>query len=409
MNIQRTIPPTAAPISLMDLVHGFRGIMNRKYSVRLENELKEYFGTNHVFLVSSGKAALFLILSGLKRLTGKKKVILPAYTCFSVPSSVRMAGLEIVLCDIRPETLDYDFTQLKKLVDDETLCILSTHLFGIPSDVAKIRNVTGDRRIFIVEDAAQAMGGVIDGQKLGTLGDVAFFSLGRGKNITCGSGGVIITSARDIADSIRKEHADLENISMIEYVENIVEIFFQTMFIRPDFYWFPKNLPFLKIGETHYYAEFPVKKFTGFQAGLLHDWREKLEAMNRVRSGNAKYYIEYFQLSGKIPIHENGLYYNRFPMYAADKTSKDKLCEMGDVFGISSMYPSPIHKIKEIKDNYKHIHFGSAEFVADTLVTLPTHGLINEKDRKRICEMVGKFIGREKNDESTMQRCAECH
>jgi len=369
--------------------------------------MKEYFGTKHVFLVSSGKAALFLILSGLKRMTGKTKVILPAYTCFSVPSSVRMAGLELVLCDMRPETLDYDFTQLKKLVDDETLCILSTHLFGIPSDVAKIRSLTGDK-IFIVEDAAQAMGGVFRDQKLGTLGDVGFFSLGRGKNITCGSGGVIITSAEDIAGSIRKEHADLEKVSMIEYVKNIVEVLFQTIFIRPNFYWFPKNLPFLKIGETHYYREFPVNKFTRFQAGLLHDWRKKLEVMNRSRSGNAEYYIEDFQLSGRMPIYNKGLYYNRFPIYVTDKTLKDKLCEMGDVFGISSMYPSPIHKIKEIKDNYRHVRFGSAEVIADTLVTLPTHGILNEKDKKWICEMVGKFVGREERDEPAVRQRAEC-
>ena len=407
MNIRRTIPPTAAPISLIDLAHGFRGLMNRKFPASLENEMKEYFRTNHVFLVSSGKAALSLILSSLKRLTGKKKVILPAYTCFSVPSSVRMAGLEIVLCDIRPETLDYDFNQLKKLLDDETLCILSTHLFGIPSDVAKIRSLVGDKRIFIVEDAAQAMGGAYDGQKLGTLGDVGFFSLGRGKNITCGSGGVIITSTRDIADSIQKEHADLEKVPMIEYGKNIVEIIFQTIFIRPILYWFPRNLPFLKIGETHYYRSFPVKKFTRFQAGLLYNWRKKLEMMNRSRAGNAEYYIENFQLSGRMPIYDNELYYNRFPVYLADKASKDKLCEMGNVLGISSMYPSPIHKIQEIKNNYKTVCFEYAEIISDTLVTLPTHVLLNENDRKRICEMVGKFICRDEREEPTMQQRAE--
>lgn len=371
--------------------------------------MKEYFGTNHVFLASSGKAALFLILSALKRLRGKRKVILPAYTCFSVPSSVRMAGLEIVLCDLRPETLDYDFAQLKKLVDDETLCVLSTHLFGIPSDVATIRRLTIDKGIFIVEDAAQAMGGVFDDRKLGTLGDVAFFSLGRGKNITCGSGGVIITSAEDIADVLRKELAGLEKVSMIEYAKNIVEVIFQAIFIRPNLYWFPKNLPFLKIGETHYCRSFPVKQFTGFQAGLLHGWREKLEAMNRGRSANAEYYMENLRLSGRMPIHENGLHYNRFPVYVADKTSKDELCAMGNVFGISSMYPSPVHDIQEIKENFSNVHFRCAELIADTLVTLPTHVLLNEKDRMMICEMAGKFIGREESDEPTMRRRAECH
>ena len=143
----RTLPPTAAPISLTDLMHGFYGIANKKLAEKLERELKEYFGVPHAFLVSSGKAALFLILSGLKRLTRKRKVILPAYTCFSVPSAIRMAGLEIVLCDIRPETLDFDFSQLRDLLDDDTMCVISTHLFGIPADVSKVRGLCGNRKI----------------------------------------------------------------------------------------------------------------------------------------------------------------------------------------------------------------------------------------------------------------------
>ena len=91
------------------------------------------------------------------------------------------------------------------------------------------------------------------------------------------------------------------------------------------------------------------------------------------------------------------------------KHQKMNCAKWGIVFGISPMYPSPIHKIKEIKDDFNHVHFGSAEIIADTLVTLPTHVLLNEKDRKMICEMVGKFIGREESDEPTMRRRAECH
>jgi dTDP-4-amino-4,6-dideoxygalactose transaminase len=409
VNIQRTIPPTAAPISLMDLVHGFRGIMNRKFPASLENEMKEYFGMKHVFLVSSGKAALFMILSGLKRLSGKKKVILPAYTCFSVPSSIRMAGLDIVLCDIRPETLDYDFSQLKKLVDDETLCILSTHLFGIPSDVAKIRSLTGDKRIFIVEDAAQAMGGVLDGHKLGTLGDVAFFSLGRGKNISCGSGGVIITSAEDIADSIREDYVDLKKVPMIEYIKNIVEIVFMMFFLRPDFYWLPKNLSFLKIGETRFYWTFPVRKLTGFQAGLLYDWRQKLETLNRSRAGNADGYIESLELSNGLQIHANGFPYNRFPIYLEGKASKEELCESGNRMGISPMYPFPIHRIQEIKEIFDRRDFKGAETISDTLVTLPTHILLNEKDKLMIREAVKKVLRQEQRNEHTFRQGSGCH
>jgi len=392
----------------MDLLHGFHGIVTRKTPARLEREIKEYFGKKHVFLVSSGKAALFLILSGMKRLTGKKKVIIPAYTCFSVPSAVRMAGLEIELCDVRPDTLDYDYNQLKLLVDDDTACILSTHLFGIPSDVANIRSLIGNRKIFVVEDAAQAMGASDDDQKLGTLGDVGFFSFGRGKNISCGSGGVIITSSEDIADTIRKVYSDLETVPTIEYLTMIVGTLFLAFFLRPEWYWFPKNLSFLKIGETRFYRTFPVKKMTGFQAGLLHSWRKKLEILNRNRSKNAEHYIEAFQLSGRMKIYDNFVRYNRFPIYVENKAIKDEICKIGNVLGISPMYPSPIHGISEIMENFKNVNFEYSEIISDTLVTLPTHSLLNQKDLMNIREVVRKYRKHEQEDEQMMGRRVEC-
>ena len=336
-------------------------------------------------------------------------MIIPAYTCFSVPSSVRMAGLEIVLCDIKKETLDYDYNQLQRLLDDDILCILSIHLFGIPSDVANIRSLIGNRKIFIVEDAAQAMGGSCDGQKLGTLGDVGFFSFGRGKNIACGSGGVVITSSEDIADSIREDYSNLETVPTIEYLKMIVQNIFMAIFIYPAWYWFPKNLPFLKIGETHFYSTFPLKKLSGFQAGLLHHWRRKLEMFHRDRSRNATYYIEAFQLSGRMRIYDNRIHYNRFPIYVESKKIKDGICKIGNVFGISPMYPSPIHEISEIKDNFRNMNFEYSENISDTIVTLPTHSLIKKNDLEKITKVVRKYTGIEQEEEQAMRRIVECH
>jgi dTDP-4-amino-4,6-dideoxygalactose transaminase len=390
--LQRTVPPAAAPVSFMELLNGFRGMVNGSSSERLEREVKEYFRMEHVFLASSGKAALFLILSALKRLTGKKKVVLPAYTCFSVPSAVRMAGLEIVLCDIQKETLDYDYSQLKQSVDDDTLCILSTHLFGIPSDVSKIKRVIGSGKIFIVEDAAQAMGAADDGNKLGTLGDVGFFSLGRGKNISSGSGGVVITSSKEIADSIRKEYSNLESAPAIDTLMMIFQNMLLAIFIHPMLYWLPKNLPFLRIGETKYYSTFAVRKMSGFQAGLLRHWRPKLEMFNRQRSKNAEFYIDSFRISGRKGIYANGIPYNRFPIYVGNKSIKDSLCKKGDVMGISPMYPSPIHKIPEIKECFDNHGYEQSNEISDTLVTLPTHPLLINKDLMRISETVNGYF-----------------
>ena len=359
---------------------------------KIEDEIKEYFGVKHVFLVSSGKAALALILMGLQGMSKRKKVIIPAYTCYSVPSAVAMTGLDIVLCDLVPETLDYDFAALEKLADEDTLCIISTHLFGIPSDVVRIRDIGRRRRIYIIEDAAQAMGAVKGGEKLGTLGDAAFFSLGRGKNITCGSGGIIVTSSEEISRCINEHYLKLKKEPPVEYVKNILEVSFMIIFMNPYFFWFPNGLPFLKIGETPYHKKFPMHRLNGFKAGLLQRWKVKLEEWNIFRSVIGQYYINRLELKKSVPIYSDDIYYLRFPLYMNHGSPKSSICNRYKYLGISPMYPDSINNIMEIREKFEGTQCKHAEVIAKTLFTLPTHKLIKEYDKVSICEAIRKYI-----------------
>lgn len=363
-------------------------MLDKKVMKKIENEMKEYFGVKHVFLVSSGKAALALILKGLQGMSKKRKVIIPAYTCYSVPSAVLMTGLDIVLCDLVPETLDYDFDELEKLADEDTLCIIATHLFGIPSDVCRIRDIGRKRGIFIIEDAAQAMGAVQGREKLGTLGDVAFFSLGRGKNITCGSGGIIVTSSEEIGRNIKKYYLELKEEPPREYVKNIIEVVFMKIFLNPYFYWIPNGLPFLNIGETRFYNTFPVYRLSSFKAGLLHRWRKKLEENNNIRSKIGQYYINQLGLDKRVHMYSGNVYYLRFPLYVNHGILKDNICNRYKSLGVSAMYPDSINNIIEIKEKLGNIQCKHAEAIAKTLFTLPTHELIEEHDKVTICEIM---------------------
>src|SRR5262245_1396512 len=197
MRVGRTLPPAAAPIGLRQIVSGFRSILlGRKALDRFRSELKEYFGVKYCFLVCSGRAAFTLILLALEELSpGRKDVIIPAFTCYSVPSSVVRARLKMRLCDLYPDGLDFDFAQLSSMEPDTRvlLAVVPTHRFGAPSDVPRSRRLFRDPGVTIVEDAAQAMGESWKGRKLGTFGDVGFFSLGRGKAFSTVEGGVILT------------------------------------------------------------------------------------------------------------------------------------------------------------------------------------------------------------------------
>jgi dTDP-4-amino-4,6-dideoxygalactose transaminase len=342
----------------------------------------------HVFLVSSGKAALFLILTALKSIDGRRKVIIPAYTCYSVPSAVVKAGLTVAPCDVTPETLDFDFEKLHDAIDDDALCIISTHLFGIPSDTDRIRKVCEGRGVFLVEDAAQAMGVAIGGNKLGTCGDVAFFSLGRGKNITCGSGGILVTRSDRIASAISRKYSELEREPAMETARNVLEIFLMKIFLHPCLYWIPDNLPFLGIGETRFDAKFGVYRFNGFKAGMLDRCFPKLEQLNQARAVVSAQYLDAMKPGRAMPIHQAGRPYLRFPIYAADAVSKDRTIRRYRNRGVSGMYPDTVNRIRDLKMNPGEGGYPGAERIAKTLVTLPTHSLLKGKDKIALCDLV---------------------
>jgi len=386
MKFHRTLPPTAPPMDFVSILHGFAGLfMGKHYITRVERELKRYFNVKHVWLVSSGKAGLTLILQSLMRLYPEKnQVLIPAYTCFSVPSAIIKAGLQVSLCDIDSSTLDFDYDRLEKSVNEKTLCVLATHLFGMPSDMARIQNICEDKHIPVVEDAAQAMGSKYNGKLLGTIGDVGFFSLGRGKNITCGSGGIIITNNDMIADAIQKLYGPIEGQSFQKEMIELCKVIAMACFIRPSLYWLPAGLPFLKLGETIFCSEFSVKKMSGMKAGLLKKWEMNLRDSNSIRLENGASFSE--QLKLKWRLTDDEIPFLRFPVICSDKATQDNWYFLSKKkgLGIAKMYPTPISEIQEMRDQFQEKKFPGAKLVADRLLTMPTHTFMRKNDKKRI-------------------------
>ncbi len=392
MRIRKTTPPAAAPIGFQDLLSGLRGCLEPGVIERREGEFREYFGTKHVFFLSSGKAALFLILSALKGASNRRRVIIPAYTCFSVPSAIRKAGLEIVPCDILPESLDFDPGQLERLCDNGTLCVVPTHLFGIPVDVSMVREIAEKKGAYVVEDAAQAMGVSRDGKKLGTIGDAGFFSFGRGKNVTCGSGGMIVTSSPSIAGKIRSLYDSLGHETVGESARTFLETCFMRIFLSPYLYWFPRGLPFLKLGETEYHEDFPVFRIGRLKAGLLRNWKERLERSNEAREAATHRYIETLGLKREIGIYSNASPCLRFPVFLSDLPGKETVCESFGHLGSSPMYPAPVNRIREIQHHFGGSTYPSSEKIVRTLVTLPTHPLAGDSARSRLCSGIDGYL-----------------
>lgn len=394
MILQRTLPPTAAPISSWRLFCALSGIWGgRRHQNRLIHEVKAIFSVDDVFFVSSGKAALTVILKSLAATSVRRKIIIPAYTCFSVPSSIVKAGLEVVLCDVEPETLDFNFAELEGLLDEGVLCVVPTHLFGRPADVDRVKRLCEGKGIVVVEDAAQAMGGRSGGRLLGTLGDVAFFSLGRGKNITCGTGGIILARSLSIAERIKAVYATLPEAPRGDVVQNWFEMIIMRFFIHPLLYWLPAGLRFLRLGETKFYTEFPIYRMDEVRAHQLQGWERRLALANQERVARARWLIDGLDLHhrGIRPITGKEAIYLRLPVMLRDRQTKEAVCRQSreEGAGVSPNYPATIQEIPELAGRLASRKYAGAQEVVDRLVTLPTHQFVKERDRLKIDRVLG--------------------
>ena len=399
IRIGRTLSPAAAPIFFRDLINGISGILKKDRALnRFKFELKEYFGVKHCFLVSSGKAALTLILRSLKTIhPNQNEVIIPAFNCYSVPSAITKAGLKIKLCDINPETLDFSYESLPKTLasSNRLLAIIPTYLFGIPADIEKLKNLINGSGI-IIEDAAQAMGGEFNKKKLGTMGDVSFFSLGRGKALSTVEGGIIITNNEKIAEILNDQIKKIPEYSPFEQMKLLFYAFTLTIFMRPSLFWIPKSLPFLKLGETIYDPNFKIKKMSAFQAGLAKGWQEKLKNLIKIRKTNSEYWAKFLSAKALNSKPKTKIAYSlvRFPFISNTAKHRDIIFQTSQKHGLGIMptYPDSLNGINELKNQFKDQNFPKAKECVNNLLTLPVHSFVSQKDKNKIAALI-KRVG----------------
>jgi dTDP-4-amino-4,6-dideoxygalactose transaminase len=164
-----------------------------------EEEFAAHLGVGHAIGVANGTDALTIALRALGVRPGDE-VICPSMTFYATAESIVNAGARPVFCDVDPDTLCVTAATVRPHVGEHTAAIVAVHLFGNVAPIPELREFG----LPVVEDAAQAAGGTLDGVRAGALGDVATFSFFPSKNLPClGDGGAITTSSDEVADRSR--------------------------------------------------------------------------------------------------------------------------------------------------------------------------------------------------------------
>ncbi|WP_267268854.1 DegT/DnrJ/EryC1/StrS family aminotransferase [Pseudomonas protegens] len=183
------------------LVHG-------EESEAFEQELAAYIGCNNAILVSSGTAALHIALMALDIGPGDA-VIVPDFTFPATANVVAMVGARAIIVDVNLDNYTLSIKHLEETIQnwkgpERLRAIMPVHEFGCPADMNAIKNIAKNSNLFIVEDAACALGATFKDKKTGTLGDIGCFSFHPRKTLTTGEGGLLTTNNSDLATRIRR-------------------------------------------------------------------------------------------------------------------------------------------------------------------------------------------------------------
>ena len=163
-----------------------------------EHAIGDYVGVRHAIAVSSGTAALHLIVKALG-VTAGDEVLVPSFTFAASVNALLYEGARPVFVEIERDTYNLDPEDLERKITPRTRAIMAVDVFGHPADWDAIQHVAGRHGLTIIDDSCEALGACYKGVKLGRFGAAAAFAFYPNKQITTGEGGVIVTNDDETA------------------------------------------------------------------------------------------------------------------------------------------------------------------------------------------------------------------
>ena len=310
------------------LVHGPR-------SREFETAFACYTGAPHAVSVSSCTAALHLSYFYLKLKAGDE-VIVPAQTHNATAHAVEFCGAKPVFVDAEIKTGNIDIDQIEPLITERTKAISIVHFLGMPVNMDRINEIAEKYGLFVVEDAALAIGTYYKGVHAGLLGDVGCFSFYPIKHMTTAEGGMLITRNEEIATGITRQRAF--GVDRTQGERKIPGIYDVTMLG----YNYRMNEIQAVLGIEQ------VKRINGFLKQRKLNYERLYEGLNEIdeitllQSSHGDYQSSYYCLSMLL---DDSLVKKRFEIV-------DYLKDHG--VGTSVYYPHPVPHLTYYKEKYDY-------------------------------------------------------
>lgn len=399
------LPPAGTPVYFTDIVKWLASLPHKTAELeKFSQALREKFGVKHSFFVSTGRAGLYLILKALSRTSDPRRneVIVPSYTCYSVPGSIIKAGLKVRICDVNCETLGYDLDKLKKFDFSRVLAITASNLYGIPDDLSQLEKISHDNSIHLIDDAAQSMGAKIQNRYAGTFGTAGLYSLDKGKNITSMQGGIIVSNSDEFSENLKQLLEELPYPDLMTTLTDSVKLLAYSCLIRPRLYWITKFLPFLNLGKTRYSTDYPVTQYSPALGSFAFYLFKRLDTITGIRINNAEMLLNKLSDIPQITLikgaNNTKPAYLRLPLLFQSTSIRNKVMLELQQAGITATgsYPRSIADIPEISELLNPLDLGylQGRDIAENILTLPTHQYVTNLHMEKVASIIKHVLSR---------------
>jgi len=327
----------------------------------LEEKIADYCDVKYGIAVASGSDAILLSLMAIGIKHGDEVITTP-FTFFATAGSISRLGAKPAFVDIDPRTYNINPELIEEKITSKTKAIIPVHLYGQCADMDPILEIAKEHNLYVIEDAAQAIGARYKDRKAGSMGHLGCLSFFPTKNLGgYGDGGMVLTNDQELAEkvSILRTHGS-----------------------KPKYYH-----PMIGCNS----------RLDAIQSAVLLAKFKYLDEWNEARRRNAKVYDFLFADMGivAIPYIEKFNYhiYNQYVIMV--KYNRDSLKEALGKAGIGTeiYYPVPLHLQKCYSDlGYKQGDMPVSEEAARRTLALPIYPELTQEQQKRIVEVIQEFL-----------------
>lgn len=330
----------------------------------LEREIAGFCGATRAVGCASGSDALLLPLLALEVGPGDEIVTSP-YSFFATAGAVWRTGAKPVFVDIEPDTYNIDPKAIESAITPRTKGIIPVHLYGQTAEMSSIDEIARKHNLFILEDAAQAIGAARNGRKTGALGHVAAFSFYPSKNLGAfGDAGMVVTSDDELADRVAR---------------------LRVHGMEPKY--------------VHHEVGFN-SRLDALQAAVLRVKLRRLDSWTEARRLVAKRYDELFDRRElaeivQTPIERPGHFhvFNQYVIRVPKGTRDDlKTSLTAGRIGTEVYYPIPLH-LQTCFSSLGHVpgDFPVSEDSARRTLALPIYPELSEESQARVVDAIAAF------------------